>query len=116
MGADKRRFKRLDIRIPAQVSALEAEVLPLDTTIVNLGPEGAFCEAANCLPQGTAVRVSFLIGDGEERIQADGEVRWVKEQEEQTGMGVQFTRLSQAEKDSIYRFILLKLAESRGLR
>ena len=120
MTADKRRFRRLEIRIPAEIAAVEAEVLPLDTTIVNLGPDGVLCEAAACLPQGTLVRVLFDLTDPPDLVDvvgvdAVGEIRWVTEQGKKKGMGVQFTRISKDEKDAIYRFILLKLAEARGM-
>jgi uncharacterized protein (TIGR02266 family) len=115
LGKEKRRFKRLVIRIPAQMAALEAEVLPLDTTIVNLGPEGAYCEAPECLPQGTAVQVTFVLPDSNRQIQADSQVRWVQDDSDRKGMGVQFTRISKEEKDAVYRYILLKLAQARGI-
>lgn len=114
-GSDKRKFRRLEIRIQAQVACTEAKVLPFEATITNLGPEGAFCQAEECLPQGSAVQLSFDLAGLRRAVKADGEVRWVMDVPGRRGMGVQFTRISKVEKDTIYKYILLKIAESRGM-
>ena len=110
-----RKFDRLEVRLPARVQSAEVDGPSVKATIVNLGPEGAFCRAEDLIAQGTHVIVSFGIADMNIAVNADGIVRWVSEAEGRRGIGVHFTRISKEEKDAVYRYILIKHAESRGL-
>ena len=115
MSENQRKFDRLEVRLPARLQAVEEGATSVKATIVNLGPEGAFCQAESVIEQGTHVIVSFGIADMNISVNADGIVRWVSRTEGREGIGVHFTRITKEEKDAVYRYILIKHAESRGL-
>ena len=115
MNENLRKFDRLDVRLAALVKPVEVGATSVKATIVNLGPEGAFCQAESLIPQGTHVIVSFGIADMNISVNADGIVRWVSQAKGREGIGVHFTQITKEEKDAVYRYILIKHAESRGL-
>ena len=115
MSENLRKFDRLEVRLPARVLPVGDDGSSVKATIVNLGPEGAFCQSESLIPQGTHVIVSFGIADMNVSVNADGIVRWVSQAEGREGIGIHFTRITKEEKDAVYRYILIKHAESRGL-
>jgi hypothetical protein len=121
VGEDKRRFRRVEVRIPGRLEPVGTADDPraggpsLKVTIVNIGPEGAFCQTDTILPQGTHVLVGFGLPEMNSSVSAEGVVRWVSRQGEGGGVGIHFTRISKDEKEVVYRYTLLKHAESRGL-
>ena len=115
MSENQRKHERLEVRLPALLQPVGEEGPSLKATITNLGPEGAFCQAERAIPQGTHVVVSFGIADMDVSVHADGIVRWLSTAEDRQGVGIHFTRITREEKDAVYRYILIKHAESRGL-
>jgi uncharacterized protein (TIGR02266 family) len=114
VGAEKRRFRRIEVRIPGRLEPV-GDGPSIKVTIVNVGPEGAFCQTDAVLAQGTHVLVSFGLPDMNASVNAEGVVRWVADREEGSGVGIHFTRIDEDEKEAVYRYTLLKHAESRGL-
>jgi uncharacterized protein (TIGR02266 family) len=69
---------------------------------------GLFVATAAAAPRGTKVSLGFTIPGGV-RIEAEGEVRWIREYNEKTplvfpGVGVQFTRIDPTALAAIQRF------------
>ncbi|MBI4576382.1 MAG: PilZ domain-containing protein [Planctomycetes bacterium] len=122
---ERRRFDRLRIDLETRLRVLgpdgQGQGEAIGGVIKNLGPEGAFLLVS---PPGTveaapdralALEMCFELGDGRDPVRALAEVRWERQTEGGRGLGVQFTRLSDFEKQAIYYFCLRKYAEARGL-
>jgi uncharacterized protein (TIGR02266 family) len=95
VSIERRNCSRLDVALRGEFSKLNLLNTPAKTTtakISNLSAEGLFIETDNILPEGAFVDVSFcLVGDNN-RVHAEGIVRWTMRNgsPSTSGMGVQF--------------------------
>lgn len=126
---ERRRFDRLRIELDAEIrpvdqgGAVQGEAFT--ARVQNLGPEGAFLVLTPEHPpvqsidttsdRPTTLEMRFALGDGRDPVRALAEVRWERDLPEGRGLGVQFVRVSDFEKQAIYYFCLRKYAEARGL-
>jgi uncharacterized protein (TIGR02266 family) len=80
--------------------------------VSNISQGGVFIRSKNPLPVGTSVTLRFsVIVDDVEIVEGEGEVVRVERSDEETGMGVAFTRLSADSKrliDEIVRRAVLE--------
>ncbi|MGE0710720.1 MAG: PilZ domain-containing protein [Planctomycetota bacterium] len=115
MGAEKRRFRRLDTDLEARVKSLaEPGSEPMDVRIVNLGPEGAFLKAEDLLPTQTQIALDFRIDSYPKEINVIAKILWVKKSDNQRGMGCQFVHIPLFEKNIIIDYILRRYAEHQA--
>ncbi|HBP21781.1 MAG TPA: hypothetical protein DEA08_28850 [Planctomycetes bacterium] len=115
MGADKRRYRRLDTDLEARVKSLaEPGSEPMDVRITNLGPEGAFLRAEELLPVQTQIALDFRIDSYPKEINVIAKVLWLKKTENQRGMGCQFVHIPLFEKNIIIDYILRRYAEHQA--
>lgn len=113
VGAEKRRYRRLDTKIEARVKNLsDPEGATLQVTIVNLGPEGAFLYTEeNLFPVQSQVALDFRIDSYPKEINVIAKVLWHKRTEVERGMGCQFVHIPLFEKNIIIDYILRRYAE-----
>ncbi len=113
MGAEKRRYRRLDTDLEARVKSLsEPGSDPVDVRIVNLGPEGAFLRCdGDLLPVQSQIALDFKIDSYPKEINVIAKVLWHKKAEAERGMGCQFVHIPLFEKNIIIDYILRRYAE-----
>ena len=116
VGAEKRRYRRLDTDIEARVKNLsDPESEPLPVRIINLGPEGAFLrcteEDGDLCPVQTQISLDFRIDSYPKEINVIAKVLWHKKAEAERGMGCQFVHIPLFEKNIIIDYILRRYAE-----
>ncbi|RME03172.1 MAG: PilZ domain-containing protein [Planctomycetota bacterium] len=122
---DKRKYRRLECSFPVKVRKIPSQDAQKFEyfTITNLGPEGAFLKGENIFDQETLLELEFSLQDNPsteetqeekaETITATGIVRWKKENKENSGMGVQFLKVSEFGKQKISVYIIRKILELR---
>lgn len=72
----------------------------------NLSEGGIFICTSRPLPIGTVVYMNVRLGEADEApLHAVGEVVWHREHDGAAGMGVTFTRIADADKTRLARFI-----------
>ena len=119
MGAEKRRYRRLDTNLEARVKNLSdpnSESMPV--TIVNLGPEGAFLTATAdpLFPVQSQIALDFRIDSYPKEINVIAKILWHKRTENERGMGCQFVHIPLFEKNIIIDYILRRYAEYQAKR
>ena len=112
MGAEKRRYRRLDTDLEARVKNLtEPNDEPLDVRVINLGPEGAFLSSESLFKVQTQIALDFKIDSYPKEINVIAKVLWHKKTESEHGMGIQFVHIPLFEKNIIIDYILRRYAE-----
>jgi len=113
VGAEKRRYRRLDTDLPARVKSLsEPTGEALDVRIINLGPEGAFLRTdGELLAVQSQVALDFKIDSYPKEINVIAKILWHKKAPEERGMGCQFVHIPLFEKNIIIDYILRRYAE-----
>lgn len=112
MGAEKRRYRRLDTSLEARVKNLsDPNSAAQQVTIVNLGPEGAFLNATDLFPVQSQVALDFRIDSYPKEINVIAKVLWHKKTQAEHGMGCQFVHIPLFEKNIIIDYILRRYAE-----
>ncbi len=113
MGAEKRRYRRLDTNLEARVKNLsEPASDDVNATIVNLGPEGAFLNTESLLPVQAQIALDFKIDSYPKEINVIAKVLWHKRSETgEQGFGCQFVHIPLFEKNIIIDYILRRYAE-----
>jgi hypothetical protein len=112
LGAEKRRYRRLDTDLEARVKNLSDPASePVDVRIINLGPEGAFLRAEDLFKVQSQIALDFRIDSYPKEINVIAKVLWVKKKDEERGMGVQFVHIPLFEKNIIIDYILRRYAE-----
>ena len=112
MGAEKRRYRRLDTNLEARVKNLsDPNSETQQVTIINLGPEGAFLSTQTMFPVQSQVALDFRIDSYPKEINVIAKVLWHKRSEAETGMGCQFVHIPLFEKNIIIDYILRRYAE-----
>ncbi len=98
MSSDHRRYARVTYYSEAELEGLDVSRVPC--RLAELGAGGAFVEARTNLPVGGRASIRFQLADRE--VVAQVEVRYAFEG---IGMGLQFTQVSDADKETIARFV-----------
>lgn len=112
MGAEKRRYRRLDTSLEARVKNLsDPNSETQQVTITNLGPEGAFLSTKTLLPVQSQIALDFRIDSYPKEINVIAKVLWHKRTEAEHGMGCQFVHIPLFEKNIIIDYILRRYAE-----
>ena len=112
MGAEKRRYRRLDTDLEARVKNLsDPSSDTLTVRIVNLGPEGAFLHAPEVIPVQSQIALDFKIDSYPKEINVIAKVLWHKMSGDEKGMGCQFVHIPLFEKNIIIDYILRRYAE-----
>jgi hypothetical protein len=112
VGAEKRRYRRLDTSLEARVKNLsDPNSETQQVTIINLGPEGAFLSTEKMLPVQSQIALDFRIDSYPKEINVIAKVLWHKRSEAETGMGCQFVHIPLFEKNIIIDYILRRYAE-----
>ncbi len=113
MGAEKRRYRRLDTDLEARVKSLsEPGSDPIAVRVVNLGPEGAFLRCdGDLLAVQSQIALDFRIDSYPKEINVIAKVLWHKKAEAERGMGCQFVHIPPFEKNIIIDYILRRYAE-----
>jgi hypothetical protein len=123
MGAEKRRYRRLETDLEARLKNLsDPDGAALPVTIVNLGPEGAFVATAETIPVQSQVALDFRIDSYPKEINVIAKILWHKKGsppegvEDERGMGMQFVHIPLFEKNIIIDYILRRYAEHQAKR
>ena len=112
MGAEKRRYRRLDTDLEATVKDLaEPEEKSIDVRIINLGPEGAYLRSEELLPVQTQISLDFRIDSYPKEINVIAKILWHEKTKTEHGMGCQFVHIPLFEKNIIIDYILRRYAE-----
>jgi hypothetical protein len=112
VGAEKRRYRRLDTNLEARVKNLsDPNGESQQVTIVNLGPEGAFLQTKDLFPVQSQIALNFRIDSYPKEIDVIAKVLWHKRAEAEYGMGCQFVHIPLFEKNIIIDYILRRYAE-----
>lgn len=116
MGAEKRRYRRLDTDLEARVKSLsDPGSEPIDVRIVNLGPEGAFLLAeGDLVTVQSQIALDFRIDSYPKEINVIAKILWHKKSDNQRGMGCQFVHIPLFEKNIIIDYILRRYAEHQA--
>jgi hypothetical protein len=117
MGAEKRRYRRLETNLDARLKNLsDPNGGGFNVRIVNLGPEGAFVASAETIPVQSQVALDFRIDSYPKEINVIAKVLWHKKTEDEKGMGMQFVHIPLFEKNIIIDYILRRYAEYQAKR
>ncbi|HZV00254.1 MAG TPA: PilZ domain-containing protein [Planctomycetota bacterium] len=117
MGAEKRRYRRLETNLDARLKNLsDPNGGGFNVRIVNLGPEGAFVASVETIPVQSQVALDFRIDSYPKEINVIAKVLWHKKTEEEKGMGMQFVHIPLFEKNIIIDYILRRYAEYQAKR
>lgn len=117
MGAEKRRYRRLETDLVARLKNLsDPEALPIEVRIVNLGPEGAFVSAKEMVTVQSQVALDFKIDSYPKEINVIAKILWHKKHDDERGMGMQFVHIPLFEKNIIIDYILRRYAEHQAKR
>ena len=117
MGAEKRRYRRLETNLEARLKNLsDPDGANFGVRIVNLGPEGAFVATDEVVPVQSQVALDFRIDSYPKEINVIAKVLWHKKVEEEKGMGMQFVHIPLFEKNIIIDYILRRYAEYQAKR
>jgi len=117
MGAEKRRYRRLETNLDARLKNLsDPNGGGFNVRIVNLGPEGAFVASGETIPVQSQVALDFRIDSYPKEINVIAKVLWHKKTEEEKGMGMQFVHIPLFEKNIIIDYILRRYAEYQAKR
>lgn len=117
MGAEKRRYRRLETNLEARLKNLsDPDGAAFQVRIVNLGPEGAFVATADTIPVQSQVALDFRIDSYPKEINVIAKVLWHKKAEDERGMGMQFVHIPLFEKNIIIDYILRRYAEYQAKR
>src|SRR5580704_2746073 len=108
MGAEKRRYRRLETNLDARLKNLsDADGAAINVRIVNLGPEGAFVATGDTVPVQSQVALDFKIDSYPKEINVIAKILWHKKgADEERGMGMQFVHIPLFEKNIIIDYIL----------
>jgi hypothetical protein len=117
MGAEKRRYRRLETNLEARLKNLsDPDGAAFGVRIVNLGPEGAFVASVETVPVQSQVALDFRIDSYPKEINVIAKVLWHKKAEDERGMGMQFVHIPLFEKNIIIDYILRRYAEYQAKR
>lgn len=104
----RRKYKRLradmDVRITRQ-EATESTAEMLFSRLGNFSENGAFVSTPNPLTVGTIVNLDFALESRGSRIHVLGIVRWVNDDPDDPGMGIQFLEVSTSNRRDLREFI-----------
>lgn len=98
MSSVQRRYARVTYYSEAELEGLDVSRVPC--RLAELGAGGAFVESRTNLPVGGRASIRFRLGESE--IVAQVEVRYAFAG---IGMGLQFTQVSDADKQTIASFV-----------
>ncbi len=117
MGAEKRRYRRLETNLDARLKNLsDPDGAGFEVRIVNLGPEGAFVTTTEVVPVQSQVALDFKIDSYPKEINVIAKILWHKKTEDERGMGMQFVHIPLFEKNIIIDYILRRYAEYQAKR
>src|ERR1700682_2393858 len=95
MGAEKRRYRRLETDLEARLKNLsDPDGAAIAVRIVTLGPEGAFVSTDETfVPVQSQVALDFRIDSYPKEINVIAKILWHKKAEDERGMGMQFVHI-----------------------
>jgi Tfp pilus assembly protein PilZ len=102
----QRKHRRFPVRLPARFVA-DGENVPLrgDAETEDLGSGGLFLKTTRSLPEGTRVSVVLDPCDGSAEMEFSGRVVYTRGEDGNTGIGVQFDRLTTDDNKRLRRLI-----------
>ena len=99
-SAERRRWTRVRQRITVEY---EVEGQRLTASLEDIGEGGMFIDASHPLAEGTEIRFSLALPDGESLpVCGTGRVTWT---EELMGAGIEFLRVADSDRDRIRAFV-----------
>lgn len=101
MSIDKRQHKRKDIQLKVVYRSITNF---LDDYTANISIGGCFLSTQQPFSMGETVELAMVLPTGQ-NINATGIVRWVSNDGQFPGVGVQFTLLSERDKRMIERIV-----------
>jgi uncharacterized protein (TIGR02266 family) len=107
-GRERRRHKRYDVKLHADVSTEDAFLFAY---VSNISEMGIFLASEDPKPVGTTLRLKFRAIEGTESFEVEGEVVWINPVREDAdeganpGMGVRFINLDDETREKILALI-----------
>ncbi len=104
---ESRKYRRISLEIPSQISIHEADHNKQTLTICDLSYGGAFVACEQPYEQHTLVNMSFELPSNQGTIEATGFVCWCgkSQYDGRFGMGIQFLVLSEEHQKRLKNFI-----------
>jgi hypothetical protein len=116
VGEERRRFRRLDIKIPARLRKKDEGVEKARPVLItNLGPSGLFVETPEPLALESTVCVDFDLDCYPTELNAEAKVLWQREAEP-PGYGMMFVFIPIFEQSAIVDYIQRKYSEIRDVQ
>ncbi|HEY5594205.1 MAG TPA: TIGR02266 family protein [Nitrospiria bacterium] len=104
----KRNYPRAPISIRIQYKDPQKGMKEAFTAI--MGGGGLFIDTVSPLPIGTAVSLEFGLPGQSDLVNVDGQVVWVRPEFDpkgfSPGMGVQFKKINEADREKIMQFVM----------
>ena len=104
----KRNYPRAPISIRIHYQDPQKQVKEAFTAI--MGGGGLFIDTVSPLPTGTAVSLEFGLPGQSGLVKVDGQVVWVRPEFDpkgfSPGMGVQFKKINEADREKIEQFVM----------
>ncbi len=88
---EKRKNERINKKIKSEV---HSEYAMTYSTSIDLSSGGIFISTPEPLANGTELLISFKTPDGE-NVEIKGVVKWSADNDEKTGMGIEFINISE---------------------
>lgn len=108
-GSEQRKYKRLPSSLHARVQKLKATQADMDEVhqlvIKNISLGGVFIETEVPYEVNTVLRVSFKLPESNQEISALGIVRWISNNRDMRGMGIQFLQVTTEHKEEIQKHV-----------
>lgn len=102
MSIDKRATKRVPVKLKVD---WKSESTFLFENATNISEQGIFIKTDQLLKKGTILNLQFAIPDSKQKVQAEGKVVWINKGEGSKGMGIQFTKLSDVDRETILALV-----------
>jgi uncharacterized protein (TIGR02266 family) len=101
-----RKHRRFPMRLPARF-VVDGQDVPLrgDATTDEISAKGLFLKTSRSLPEGARVTVVLDPCDGSAEMEFSGRVIYTRKDEGDTGVGVQFDKLSSDDRKRLRRLI-----------
>ena len=88
---EKRKNERINKKIKSEV---HSEYAMTYSTSIDLSSGGIFISTPEPLANGTELLISFKTPDGE-NVEIKGVVKWISDNDEKSGMGIEFVNISE---------------------
>lgn len=105
---EKRRFRRFDTNFLVRIKTIpvsDTELKNIEARMNNISLGGVFISTPYPFSVGSIVKLSFTLPGNNNLIEAEGIVRWISNNINNPGMGIEFLNISFTDRESISDYI-----------